>query len=179
MTKKQLESMIRRLGHVGYIIPWVYHYLSQLHTLLAWAGKMQSIKINDTCAMDLELMQQILDKVKKGIDMNLLAFRSPDCIYYSDSCPAGLGSYSDQGYAWRFQIPEDLLFHASNNLLEFLAVIITPWIDIIHGRLSAGDCALSMMDSTTAEGGCGNPILSNRTKTPAKRQPESMQQENT
>ena len=101
--------------------------------------------------MDLELMQQILDKAKKGIDMNLL-FRSPDRIYYSNSCPASLGGYSDQGFAWRFQIPEDLLFHASNNLLEFLAAIITPWIDIIHRRLSAGDCALSMTDSTTAEG---------------------------
>jgi len=31
--------------------------------------------------------------------------------------------------------------------------VITPWIDIILGRLIAGDCALSMTDSTTAEGG--------------------------
>ena len=35
MTKKQLESTIRRLGHIGYIIPWVYHYLSRLRTLLS------------------------------------------------------------------------------------------------------------------------------------------------
>ena len=34
-TKKQLESLIGRLGQVGYIIPWVYHYLSQLRTLLS------------------------------------------------------------------------------------------------------------------------------------------------
>ena len=84
--------------------------------------------------------------------MNLLGFRSPDRIYYSDSCPAGLGGYSDQGFAWRFRIPDDLQFRASNNLLEFLAAVITPWIDIIDGRLSRGDCALSMTDSTTAEG---------------------------
>jgi hypothetical protein len=44
------------------------------------------------------------------------------------------------------------LFRASNNLFEFLAVVITPWINIIHGCLTAGDCALSMTDSTTAEG---------------------------
>ena len=56
--------------------------------------------------------------------MNLLAFRSPDRIYYSDSCPAGLGGYSDQGFAWRFAIPDELLFRASNNLLEFLAAVI-------------------------------------------------------
>jgi hypothetical protein len=84
--------------------------------------------------------------------MNLLGFCSPNRIYYSDSCPAGLGGYSNQGFAWRFRIPNGLLFRASNNLLEFLAPIVTPWVDIINGRLSSGDCALSMTDSTTAEG---------------------------
>ena len=113
---------------------------------------MQSIKIDDICAKDLELMQSILDKAKKGIDMNLLAFRLPDRIYYSDSCPAGLGGYSDQGFAWRFAIPDNLLFCTSNNLLKFLAAVITPWIDILNDRFTAGDCALSMTDSTTTEG---------------------------
>ena len=64
--------------------------------------------------------------------MNLLAFRLPDHIYYSDSCPAGLRGYSDQGNTWRFKLPDKLQFHASNNLLEFLAAIITPWINIIN-----------------------------------------------
>jgi hypothetical protein len=87
------------------------------------------------------------------MNMNLLGFRSPDRIYYSDSCPSGLGGYSNQGFVWRFRIPDNLLFCASNNLLEFLAAIITPWIDIIGGRLSPGDCALSMTDSTTPKAG--------------------------
>jgi hypothetical protein len=43
-------------------------------------------------------------------------------------------------------------FHTSNNLLEHLAAIIMPWIDIIAGRLKKGNCALSMTDSTTSEG---------------------------
>jgi len=142
-TKKDLESTIGRMGHVGFIIPWVFHFLSRLRSLLARAQNRRVITIDDTCKKDLALMISILDKARKGIDMNLLAFRSPDRIYYSDSCPHGLGGYSDQGSAWRFQIPEDLLFRASNNLLEFLAAIITPWIDIINGRLNPGDCALS------------------------------------
>jgi hypothetical protein len=53
---------------------------------------------------------------------------------------------------WCFKLPNDLQFRALNNLLEFLAAIITPWIDIIKGWLNPGDCALSMTDSTTAEG---------------------------
>jgi hypothetical protein len=42
-------------------------------------------------------------------------------------------------------------FRALNNLFEFLAAIIMPWIDIIGGRCSPGDCALLMTDSTTAK----------------------------
>ena len=48
--------------------------------------------------------------------------------------------------------PTRAQFRASNNLLEHLAAIITPWIDIIAGRLTHGDCALSMTDSTTSVG---------------------------
>ena len=54
--------------------------------------------------------------------------------------------------AWRFKIPDDLLFKASNNFLEFIASIVTPWVDLIARRLKAGDCALSMTDSTTSAG---------------------------
>jgi hypothetical protein len=151
-TKKPLELTIRRMGHVGFVIPWVHHFLSRLRSLLAQAENKRTISINEKCVRDLELMQGNLDKAKQGIDMNLLAFRLPDCIYYSDSCPAGLGGYSDQGHALRFKVPDDLQFRASNNLLKFLAAIITPWIDIIGRRPSPGDCPLSMTDSTTAEG---------------------------
>ncbi len=151
-TKKQLESTIGKLGHVGYVIPWVYHFMSQLQSLLSCSGKHRQIKIDDKCIRDLNLIQEVLDKTKNGVDMNLLTFRSPDSIYYLDSCPHGLGGNSDQGHAWRFKVPDEYLFRASNNLLEFLAAIITPWIDIIEGCFSAGDCALSMTDSMMAEG---------------------------
>jgi hypothetical protein len=124
--KKQLESTIGRLGHVGYVIPWVYHFLSRLRSLLPQSGKHRQIKTNDKCIRDLNLMQEVLDKTKNGVDMNLLTFRSPGRIYYSDSCPHGLGGYSDQGHAWRFKVPDEYLFRASNNLLEFLAAIIPP-----------------------------------------------------
>ena len=97
-------------------------------------------------------MLRFLDIAKKGISMNLIAFRKPTHIYRSDSCPFGLGGYSDEGFAWHFEIPEDLRFHASNNLLEYIASIITPWVDMLAGRLNQGDCALSMTDSSTSAG---------------------------
>ena len=42
-------------------------------------------------------------------------------------------------------------FRASNNLLEFLAAIVTLWINIIGECLIPGDCAISMTNSRTAE----------------------------
>ena len=63
----------------------------------------------------------------------------------------GLGGYSHAGFAWRFYLPEHLKFRASDNLLEHIASIITPWIDIIKGRLKPGDYSVSMMDSSTSE----------------------------
>jgi hypothetical protein len=151
-TKKALKLTIGKLGHVGFVIPWVFHFLSHLRTLLSRACNKRAITIDKNCKNNLVLVLKILDKSKGGIDMNLLGFRSPDRIYSLDSCLAGLGGYSDQGFAWRFRIPDDLLFCTSNNLLEFLVAIITPWIDIIGRQLSPGDCALLMTDSTTAKG---------------------------
>jgi hypothetical protein len=151
-NSQNLETTIGRMGHVGFVIPWVHHFLSRLRSLLRRSRNRRFINIDETNLRDLELMIMILRKANNGIDMNLLAFRAPDKIYHSDSCPAGLGGYSDEGHAWRFQIPTHLKFRATNNLLEYLAAIITPWVDIIAGRLKRGDCALSMTDSTTAEG---------------------------
>ena len=93
-TSKDLETTIGRMGHVGFVIPWVYHFLSRLRSLHYRSKNRLFITVNDTCMKDLELMKEILEKAKNGIDMNLLAFRSPDRIYYSDSCPHGLGGYS-------------------------------------------------------------------------------------
>jgi len=150
---KQLETLIGRLGHLGMVIPFVYHFLSRLRE---WHHKTRNKRypsqMTKECRNDLLLMLKFLDKAHVGIDMNLISYRRPTHIYRSDSCPFGLGGYSDEGFAWRFELPPNLRFRASNNLLEFMASIISPWIDIIAKRLSKSDCALSMTDSTTSAG---------------------------
>ena len=87
-----------------------------------------------------------------GISLNIIVYRHLTHVYRSDSCPAGLGGYGDSGFAWRYYLPPHLQFCATNNLLEHLSAIITPWIDIIKGWLQLGNCALSMTDSITSEG---------------------------
>ncbi len=93
-----------------------------------------------------------LKKCRDGIDLNSIAYRCPTHAYRSDSCLAGLGGYSNEGFTWRYYLDLHLKFQVSNNLLEHIVAIITPWVDIIVGRLTLGDCALSMTDSTMSEG---------------------------
>ncbi len=143
---------IGRWVHLGQIVPTVHHFLSRLRFLKQQAENRRQITINEQCNEDLLFLLFVLGKCHQGIDLNLIAFRKPTHVYRSDSCPAGLGGYSHEGFAWHFYLPENLKFRASNNLLEHLAAIITPWIKIIAGRLKKGNCALLMTNSTTSEG---------------------------
>ena len=151
-TSKNLESSIGKMIHVSQILPQVNHFLSRLRDLLTRAGNRRSIGVNNDCLADCRLMIKFLEKSRDGLSMNNLVFRLPDRCYRSDACPHGLGGYSDQGFAWRFYLPFELLFRASNNLLEHLASIITVWIDILAFRLFPEDCVLSMTDNSTSEG---------------------------
>ena len=152
-TAPELETLIGRLGHLGVIMPYIYHFLSRLRDWQFKAAKRHHpTPMSSACRLDLELMQTFLLKAYQGIDMNLLTFQRPTHVYRSDSCPFGMGGYSHTRYAWRYALPPNLRFRASNNLLEFIASIITPWVDMLAHRLSRSDCALSMTDSTTSAG---------------------------
>ena len=89
-TAKELETTIGRLGHLGAIMPFVYHFLSRLRNLQKKATNRRTINIPQDCHDDLKLMLSFLHKAHTGIDMNLIAFRRPMHIYRSDSCPYGL-----------------------------------------------------------------------------------------
>jgi hypothetical protein len=137
--------------HLGQVIPFIHHFL-RLHFLLWHSEKKRKVAINEHCKANLEFLQTALKKCWDGIDLNLIAYHGPTHAYRSDSCPASLGRYSNKGFAWRYYLNPHLKFRASNNLLKHIAAIITPWVDIIAGRLSRGNCALSMTNSTTLEG---------------------------
>jgi hypothetical protein len=110
------------------------------------------IEINATCRDDLKFILHVLKICNSYVDFNSIAFRRPTHTYRSDSCPRGLGGYSHQGYAWRYYLEPELQFRASNNLLEHLVAIITPWVDLLAGHLKNGGCALSMTNSSTSKG---------------------------
>jgi hypothetical protein len=144
MTAKELETNIGRLVHLRMAIPFVHHFMSCLPNLHETSKWRHAVKINGEYAKDLKNMLEFLKTAHKGISLNSITFRRPTHAYRSDSCPAGLGGYSDKGFAWCWYISKPLKFRASNNLLEHLAAFISPWIDIIEGHLKPQDCVLLM-----------------------------------
>jgi hypothetical protein len=98
------------------------------------------------------MLLKFLEKANRGISLNLCSYRLPTIVCRSDSCPHGLGGYNYLGFAWRLYLPDEMLYRASNNLLEHIACIITVWVDILAGRTQSEDCILSMTDSSTSAG---------------------------
>ncbi|MBM4076045.1 MAG: hypothetical protein FJ267_10410, partial [Planctomycetes bacterium] len=125
-TAKVLETNIGRLVHLGMAIPHIHHFMSRLRDLHATAKRRRSVRINGEYLEDLKLMLNFLENANNGISLNSIAFRRPTHIYRSDSCPAGLGGYSHDGFAWRWYLPDELKFRATNNLLKHLAAIVSP-----------------------------------------------------
>ena len=152
-NQKEIETMIGRQTHASTLIPMARHFICRIRYAF---GKMrypnQEYRLRKHVLEDLELALQILDVAAKGISMNLLTFRSPSVGYFVDACEHGVGGWNSWGLYWFIELPDHLLGRAHINLLEFLACLIGPWIDMIQGRLSTEDCFLVMGDSTTAAG---------------------------
>ena len=151
-TRAELDTLVGRLNHVGYIIPAARHFLSSLRDLLHLAKQRSPQPLSDEITADLHLWQRFLRRASQGMNMNLLTYRQPTREYISDACEHGIGGFSSEGRAWRFELPEDLRGRFTLNFLEFIAAIIGPWVDLLEGNLPPLSCILSGTDSTTAEG---------------------------
>ena len=152
VTAKTLETVLGRLTNAASILPMARHFLPRLRFRQLTMEKYKKYTLNATLLADLEICLKVLRKTNLGISMNAVSFRLPTICYYEDACPQSLGGWNHGGEFYDFCIPEELWNHAHINELEFLACVIHPWIDILRGRLTQGDCFLVMGDSTTAMG---------------------------
>ncbi len=109
-TAKELESIIGRLVHLRMAIFFVYHFLSRLRDLQVGAKKKRALHIRKECMKDLDLMLNMIRVAHEGVSMNSIVYRRPTHVYCSESCPAGLGGYSNSGFAWRFYLGKRLQF---------------------------------------------------------------------
>lgn len=153
VTHKELEELLGRLNHAGFIIPLSKHFLGRLRHAQYAAAKRRNIRLNDAQREDLLLWIQFLAKARGGISMNLLTYRKPNFIERSDACTHGIGGFSaTTGIAWRWEVPVELRLRATLNLLEYVAGYITLWMDVHVGSAAPGSCFLSQTDSTSAAG---------------------------
>jgi hypothetical protein len=152
-TAKTLETMVCRQTHAANILPMARHFICRIRYA---QSKMRvpthEYKLSKRVLEDLRLALEILTVAHKGVSMNLLTFRLPQVGYFVDAADHGLGGWNSWGSYWFIEFPDHLLGRAHINLLEFIAALVGPWIDIINGRLSKEDCFLVMGDSTTAAG---------------------------
>ena len=137
---------------MGIVIPPIHHIMISLRECSRKSENRRRININNNVIKDLKLMLFFLELAHIGVNTNLLVYRKPKKVYTSNSCPAGLGGYSSDGFSWSFYIHLWFKFRASKNLLEHFSTVITPWIDIIAKRLGPGDCSLLMTYISTSEG---------------------------
>ncbi len=148
----ELETNIGWWVHLGQMVPSVPLFPQQVTFSKATCREKKKGRHKQSVSEKIMFLLFVLQQCCNGIDQNLIPFRCLTHIYSLDSCPTGLGGYSNEGYAWRYYLLDNLKFWASNNLLKHLAAIITLWIDILVGRLNKGNCTLLMTDSTTLEG---------------------------
>jgi hypothetical protein len=107
-TPKKLKQLIGRLSYLSMVVPFIHHFLSCLQDLHHSSQNWRRVALLDKCKKDLELMLHFLEIGGKGVDMNLIAYLAPTHAYHSNSCPDGLGGYSNKGFAWHYSIPQSL-----------------------------------------------------------------------
>lgn len=109
-THKELQSLVGRLTHLSVVMQQVLHFLSRLRFLEEKSQNRRYVTVPHLVLEDLKLHRKFLDRINKGISLNLVTYRKPTRVYRSDACPWAIGGYSSKGRAWRFIIPSHLLF---------------------------------------------------------------------
>ena len=77
----------------------------------------------------------LLEQAHKGISINGLVLRNPTRMGFSDSCPLGLGGFTNGGRDLRLKLNPALSAHrndVADNVLEFLGMTITLWLSLIE-----------------------------------------------
>jgi len=155
-----LESALGRLNHAASACPIMRYFLGRIRSVLtSWdvSNKTKKVEryLSSQVLEDFKIWKDtFLPAVSKGLSLNLITYRRPSIICWSDACPVGLGGFDHTGRAWRFKIPEKFqqFVKNKNNCLEFVASIVTIWQAIIQGNTEKEDCFLSLGDNSSSVG---------------------------
>lgn len=149
----KLATMVGRLNHLTAVVPPAAHFLSRLQSAKERASNPpRHAFLTREERADGTLFLDFLRQSQVGFDINLLVLRTPDHHIETDACNDGIGGFCHtSGRAWQWKLPPHLAaLHI--NVKEFLACIVGIRIELVEGRLRAGDCVLCKTDNTTAMG---------------------------
>ena len=150
---KDLQSILGRLETIATIIPMMGHFLNNIrHTEIQATASGRNQILNRRTVEDFKLAEKFLLRARRGVNMNLITFRCPTLIYINDACEHGIGGFATHGRAWTWVLPPPLRGRAHINLLEFIAQVVSIWIDIIEKKIQPLDCILGMGDNTASMG---------------------------
>jgi hypothetical protein len=113
ISHRNLESLIGHLNHVATACPLMRYFLNRVRkTLEHWNAKNACRKVerylSSTVLEDLKLWLTVfLPKIRSGLSLNIITFRRPSYVCWSDACPQGLGGYDFLGNAWHYPIPTE------------------------------------------------------------------------
>jgi hypothetical protein len=150
---KTLECILGRLQHAATIFTPGKHFLGRLYSAQQRATRTKFTRLSKIEIEDLQLWLLFLNKVSRGISINLCIPQEPDHIILTDaSTTQGLGGYNvKNGKAWRYKL-QPWMKSLSINTLEFMSSIIAFEIDIEQNPPSNFDCYLIATDNTAAMG---------------------------
>jgi len=155
ITKKDLERLIGRLNHIGYVIPLARHFLNRIRSALTCceSANRQKAKLTTHQLEDLQQWLQFMQQANDGINLNLIAYRHPTTVIRADACLHGIGGASlSSGIGWRYELPPELRGRVSLNCLECLGNYTGMLIeDHCHGTPDLA-CHHCQGDSTSASG---------------------------
>jgi hypothetical protein len=151
---KFLESLLGRLNHIACILAPMHHFMGCLYRAVYRAKAYKGwTALSPNELQDLGLHADFINLARNGLSLNTFTYRKPTLIYRSDACKFGMGGYNlVSGKAWRWELPLDLCNRTSINSLEFLACLITIWVDTTNSQVQMEDCILSQTDITSAAG---------------------------
>jgi len=155
-----LEKLIGRLNHTAAACPLMRYFLNRIRNVqINWHQSNYSKKVKrylpSPALEDLRLWhRRFLPKIYEGMSLNLISYRRPSVVSWSDACPQGLGGFDSNGNAWQYQLSEadSKACHRQNNSLEFVAALILVWCSIVRGPEQKEACFLALCDNTSAVG---------------------------
>ena len=153
---KDLECLIGKLNHAAYILPFSRYFLTRLRYRQKQAEKFFTSTLSNSEKEDIILWKHLLHRSSSiGTRIDHITFSIPLSFAISDACPYGMGGFTSEGIAWRWQLPTELLGKLSINLLEFIAAIVTIYMSLKILKINESEKGIKLLSFTDSSSALG------------------------